>query len=312
MKSLLKNLKYPLILDGGLSNVLESFGCNLNHELWVANLLDKNPEAIMDTHLAYLNAGAQIISTASYQATIPGFMKLGFSRSESEGLILKSVDLARSAINQYCTKYKCQDKPLLAGSIGPYGAYLANGSEYRGDYNVSKNNLLEFHLKRIQLLDASNCDLIALETIPSFFETQVLSTILKTIKTPSWISFSCKDGQYLNDGTSIKKAALLLKNHPTIFAFGVNCTAPKYISSLIQELKSIKTDKKIIIYPNAGDSYHVESKTWMKNSNPKYFTAMSKEWFLLGADIVGGCCQIGPSHIKSLVKSNKLNFYKNC
>jgi homocysteine S-methyltransferase len=305
MKSLLKTLKYPLILDGGLSNVLESFGCNLNHELWVANLLDKNPEAIIDTHLAYLNAGAQIISTASYQATIPGFMKLGFTRIESELLILKSVDLARIAINQYCTKYKGQNKPLLAGSVGPYGAYLADGSEYRGDYNVSKKNLLEFHLKRIQLLDTSNCDFIALETIPSFFETQVLSTILKTIKTPSWISFSCKDNYHLSDGTTLKKAASLLKNHPSIFAIGVNCTAPKYISSLIQELKSIKSDKKIIVYPNTGDSYNVQSKTWVKNSNPKYFTAMSKEWFLLGSDIVGGCCQIGPSHIKSLVKSNK-------
>ena len=305
MKVLLKNLRYPIILDGGLSNVLESFGCNLNHELWVANLLHLNPEAIIKTHLAYLEAGAQIISTASYQATIQGFIKLGFSQIESERLILKSVDLAQIAISQYCSIHQCQEKPLLAGSVGPYGAYLADGSEYRGTYNVSKKHLKEFHLKRIQLLDASNCDLIALETIPSFFETQVLSTILKTIKTPSWISFSCKDGRHLNDGTTIKKAVKLLKNHPSIFAYGVNCTAPKYISSLIQEIKSIQSDKKIIVYPNAGNSYHTQSKRWIKNSNPKSFTKMSKEWISLGADIIGGCCQIGPLHIKRLVKNKR-------
>lgn len=305
---MLSKLKFPLILDGGLSNVLEDFGCDLNNKLWVANLLNTNPEAIIKTHLAYLDAGAQIISTSSYQATIPGFMKLGFTNSESEALILKSVQLANIALQRYSLKNNPQHKPLIAGSIGPYGAYLADGSEYRGHYNISDKALTEFHIKRIKLLDESNCDLLAFETIPSIQEIKVLSEILKTTKTPAWVSLSCKDENHINDGTSIKEAAALLKNHPNVFAIGVNCTAPEYISSLITALKSAVGNKKIIAYPNSGESYNAKSKTWIENSNPISFAEMTSEWMELGADIIGGCCRIGPKHIKNISNRSRTEF----
>jgi len=272
---LLSKLKFPLILDGGLSNVLEDLGCDLNNDLWVANLLNTNPEAIIKTHLAYLEAGAQIISTSSYQATIPGFMKLGFTAFKSEALILKSVELANIALQRFSKKNKSQFKPLIAASIGPYGAYLADGSEYRGNYNISDEALTSFHEKRIKLLDKSNCDLLAFETIPSFQEIKVLSEILYTTKTPAWISFSCKDENHINDGTSIKESAAFLKDHPNVFAIGANCTAPKYISSLITALKSATGNKKIIVYPNSGESYNAKSKTWIENSNPISFAEMT-------------------------------------
>ena len=305
---MLSKLKYPLILDGGLSNVLEDFGCDLNNELWVANLLNTNPEAIIKTHLAYLKAGAQIISTSSYQATIPGFMKLGFNEHESKALILKSVELAHIALQRYYEKYDPKHKPLIAASIGPYGAFLADGSEYRGHYTLSDKDLAEFHRKRINLLDESNCDLLAFETIPSIQEIKVLCEILKTIKTPSWVSLSCKDGSSINDGTSIKEAAALIKDEPNIFAIGINCTAPKYISSLVTALKSAVGNKKIIVYPNSGESYNAKSKTWVKNSNPIAFAEMTSEWIELGADIVGGCCRIGPTHIKNISNLSKNRF----
>ena len=162
------NISYPLIIDGGLSNVLEDLGCNLNNELWVANLLSTNPEAIIKTHKAYLEAGAQVISTSSYQATIPGFMKLGYSEKESEDLILKSVELTETAVKDYVNTYNPTTRPMIAGSMGPYGAYLADGSEYRGNYNISNSELRDFHKRRIELLDHSNCDLLAFETIPSY------------------------------------------------------------------------------------------------------------------------------------------------
>lgn len=305
---MLSKLKYPLILDGGLSNVLEGFGCDLNNELWVANLLNTNPEAIIKTHLAYLEAGAQIISTSSYQATIPGFMKLGFNEHDSKALILKSVELAHIALQRYYEKNNPQYKPLIAASIGPYGAFLADGSEYRGHYSISDKALADFHRKRINLLDESNCDLLAFETIPSIQEIKVLSEILKTTRTPSWVSLSCKDGSNINDGTPIKEAAELLQNHPNIFAIGINCTAPKYVSSLVTVLKSVVGNKKIIIYPNSGESYNAKSKTWIENSNPISFTEMTSEWIELGADIIGGCCRIGPTHIKNISDLYKTGF----
>jgi len=294
------NIKFPLVIDGGLSNVLQELGCNLNNDLWVANILTTNSEAIIKTHLAYLEAGAQIISTSSYQATIPGFMKLGFTELESEALILKSVELAGIALKNFTEKTKPKTKPLIAGSIGPYGAYLADGSEYRGDYNISDKELIAFHELRIRLLDESSCDILAFETIPSFQELKVISEMLKTTKKQAWISFSCKDEMNINDGTSIKKCVTLLKEHPNVFAIGINCTAPKYVSALITNIKSEIGNKKIIVYPNSGEVYDAKTKTWFGLANPKLYSKMGEEWVNLGADIIGGCCRIGPKHIKSI------------
>lgn len=296
------NLNFPLLIDGGLSNVLEDLGCNLNNELWVANLLASDPDALVKTHLAYLKSGANIISTASYQATIPGFMKLGLSKEESESLLLKSVDLAEIAVNDFVKSFKPDYKPLIAGSIGPYGAYLADGSEYRGHYKVSDQELIDFHSRRIELLDNSSCDLLAFETIPSYQEAKVISQLAESLETPSWVSFSCKNNEQINDGTPINKVATLFKNHTMVFAIGVNCTPPKYISELIRHLKTQCAHKKILIYPNSGEVYDATTKTWSGISDPKIFFRMSKEWLKLGVDMIGGCCRIGPDHISQLHK----------
>lgn len=302
LKSAITKLSYPILIDGGLSNVLEGLGCNLNNELWVANVLTTNPEAIVKTHLAYLEAGAHIISTSSYQATIPGFMKLGYSEKEAEALILRSVELAEKAIQEFLKTNSPENRPLIAGSIGPYGAFLADGSEYRGNYNITDAELRTFHQRRVELLDNSSCDLLAFETIPSFREATVINELTLHCKTPSWISFSCKNENQINDSTLISKAASIFKNNKNIFAIGVNCTAPKYISTLITELKNSIVAKKILVYPNSGEIYDAESKTWSGTSDPLKFSEIGRQWIGLGAAIVGGCCRIGPDHIALLHK----------
>lgn len=303
IESIVKDLSFPICIDGGLSNVLEELGCDLNNELWVANLLTTNPEALMKTHLAYLEAGAQIISTSSYQATIPGFMKLGYSNEESEALILKSVELAEKAITAYLKNHTPNKRPLIAGSIGPYGAYLADGSEYRGDYKISDAELRDFHQRRIELLDNSACNVLAFETIPNYQEAKVINELTQHCKKPSWVSFSCKNGSQINDGTSIAKAASVFDGNEKIFSVGVNCTAPKHISSLITELKSVIGNKNVLVYPNSGEVYDAISKTWSGTSDPVKFSEICQHWIELGANLVGGCCRIGPSHIKHLYKS---------
>jgi len=291
---------YPLLIDGGLSNVLEAQGHDLNHALWSAHLLDSNPEAIIQAHYAYLQAGAQLITTASYQASIPGFMAVGYDRTVAESLLLKTVDLANEAITRFSRTQEASFKPLIAASIGPYGAYLADGSEYHGNYQVSKDTLKAFHLERIQLLDRSPIDLFACETIPDFEEAQVLAEILRGTDKPAWISFSCKDEKHLNDGSKIEKSLEWFADHPKVFAIGVNCTAPRHISGIIQTMKAKIGDKKVVVYPNSGESYHAKTKTWMGVSDPDLFVEMAKEWIDLGADIIGGCCRIGPDHVKKL------------
>lgn len=293
-------LTYPLLLDGGLSNELERQGCDLNQKLWSATLLESNPEAIILAHLAYLEAGARCIITSSYQATLPGFMAIGYDEESAKALILKSVQLAEEARNRFLSSNPHASKPLIAASIGPYGAYLADGSEYRGDYVIADQDLWDFHQPRIKLLDDSKADLLACETIPGFQEAKVLSAILENAKKPAWVSFSCKDGQHINDGTPIEQCAAYFADHPTVYAIGVNCTSPEFISALIRSIKTQSRNKRIVVYPNSGAVYHAESKTWAGLSDLPSCELMVKEWMDLGADIIGGCCGIGPEQIKAM------------
>ena len=297
---MLTKIKYPLILDGGLSNVLEAFGCDLNHTLWSAKLLIDQPELILRAHLAYLEAGAQCISSSGYQASIEGFTKTGLSVLEAENLMLRSVELAEEAREIYLRNENIEKKIYVAASMGPYGAILADGSEYRGDYTISEKSLKDFHAQRINLLATTKADFFGFETIPSLLEVKVLSELLRSSVKPSWISFSCKDEFHLNDGNKISEAAKLLANNASVFAIGVNCTSPKFISAIIEVLKQSVPEKKIIVYPNSGEVYHVQSKSWLGVSDPFSFETMAQEWREKGADIIGGCCRIGPEHIKRI------------
>ncbi len=294
------NIKFPLLIDGGLSNELERQGCDLNHKLWSAHMLETNPEAIIEAHLAYLKAGAQCITTSSYQATIPGFMHLGYNHATAEAMIIKTVTLAEEAIKRFEALGNDTSSLLIAASIGPYGAYRSDGSEYRGNYGVSDATLFDFHIPRIKLLDDTNAHFFACETIPSFQEAEVLAEILKQTKKPAWITFSCKDDKHINDGTPIKECATLLEDYTNLFAIGVNCTAPQHISGLVKELKANASSKHIVAYPNSGEVFQAKTKTWLGLADPDAFASMSKEWITLGVDIMGGCCRIGPEHIKSM------------
>ena len=305
-----KKIKYPLILDGGLSNVLESFGCDLNQELWSAKMLIDQPEEIKRAHLAYLESGAQCITSSSYQATLSGFERIGLNRSEATKMMIKSVELAQEARSIFIKKHNKSESIFLAASIGPYGAFLADGSEYRGDYKISDNELRRFHAEKIRILESTNVDFLAFETIPSLREIQILSELIPQSKKPCWISFSCRDSEFLNGGNKITDAVRICSSTNNLFALGVNCTAPKYISTIIKKIRPLVQDKKIIIYPNSGEIYLPESKSWKGISDPDIFQKMASEWLDLGVNIIGGCCRIGPDHIAKLIKS-KENYRKS-
>ncbi len=295
----------PIILDGGLATQLEEQGCNLNTELWSADLLLNDPQAIINAHLAYLDTGAQIVTTASYQASIKGFISKGLSEDKAKQVIASSVVLAEQAIENYLLKNSVANKPLIAASVGPYGAYLADGSEYRGDYKISDQVLGDFHSQRLNTLDQTNADILACETIPSYQEAGVLAELLLTVKTPVWVSFSCCDGQHINDGTEIEKAVDLFKNHHMVLAVGVNCTAPNYISEIINRIKGAVDNKAIIVYPNSGEIYDANSRTWQSLTNPSDFAMAAKSWNQLGVQIIGGCCRVGPRQVQEIANTLK-------
>jgi homocysteine S-methyltransferase len=295
-----------VILDGGLATELENQGHDLNHRLWSARLLIHDPESIIAVHRSYLEAGADCIITASYQATISGLMDEGISEKKAKNLIKKTVDLACDARDAFLDRMEDMNrlKPLIAASIGPYGAYLANGAEYRGDYQLSVKELKDFHLPRWELLSDTSADFFACETIPSILEAQALSLILADMPNiQAWMSFSCKDGAHISDGTPIVDCISLFDENPGVIAIGINCTSPDHILSLIGKITEYKSTKRIIVYPNSGERFDPHRKKWWGIRSADDFSQLAVQWYKAGARLIGGCCRTGPDYISAIRKT---------
>jgi len=303
LKKILKKQKI-LILDGALGTRLQEKGFDLNDPLWSAKFLNENPKVLQDIHEEYLQAGADCIISSTYQASIEGFAKKGFSKDEAEKLLILSIDIAKETRDKFWNKKinkVNRIKPLVAASIGPYGAFLADGSEYTGKYNISLEKLKEFHKKRVKLIAKTNPDIFAVETIPTLEEAKILCELLKEYKNiPNWISFSAKDDCHINGGDKIEDCAKYIDSQKHISTIGINCTSPQYILTLIKKIRDI-SDKNIVVYPNGGSKYNPITKNWEKSlTDEKEYAKMALLWKQEGANIIGGCCQTGPKEIKEL------------
>ena len=281
------------ILDGGLATELESRGHDLDDDLWSAKLLRDQPDEIVAAHQAFINAGAEVITSGSYQATLPGFRKAGMTSTEAENLLRLSIRLAKQARGQSPTVQ-------VAASIGPYGAFLANGAEYTGKYDLDQQGLMEFHDQRWQILASENPDIMLCETVPSLTEATALAQLaVNSNAIPVWISFSCRDGNHISDGTEIRSVIRELHPYEQITAVGINCTPPKFLPELIPRIR-LETDKPIVVYPNSGESFDANSRTWGGSQAIDDFATQAAVWRQLGASIIGGCCRVTPAHIASL------------
>jgi homocysteine S-methyltransferase len=288
----------PVVLDGGLATQLESMGCDIYGDLWSATLLFRNPRAIVDAHRAYLDAGAECIISASYQASRSGFMSHGHSESEADRLIASAVELARTARDEYLADNPgVEYQAAIAASVGPYGAVMHDGSEYTGAYDVSDDDLRRFHASRLELLDGCGADALAVETIPNFREAQILCRLLEGVSTPAWVSFACRDTRNISDGSPLRLAAGLFATHPRVLAVGVNCTPPRFISPLIDEVKSAVPGKAIVVYPNSGETYHSGDNSWSGQPCDLDNDFSVDAWHEAGARLIGGCCRTGPEDI---------------
>lgn len=293
-----------VILDGGLATTLEAQGCRLDDDLWSAKILLDSPEKIQRVHSDFLMAGADCITTSTYQATFLGFQKHGLDQAESVELLRRSVNLAVEARDKFWAHPEnrvARLQPLVAASIGPYGAFLADGSEYTGDYSIDDGELRAFHKKRWDVLADSPADILACETIPSQREALVLLELLR--ETPdrwAWMSFSCRDGTHLNDGSAITDVATRCDTQHNVAAVGVNCTSPQHILSLIREVEKATT-KPVIVYPNSGESFDARHKTW--DGRAIDWETEPVRWVKLGAACVGGCCRVGLEEIATLRQS---------
>lgn len=292
-----------LILDGGLATTLEDRGFDLDDDLWSARVLLADPEAIARVHRDFLDAGADIITTATYQATLDGFARRGLDSGQAHALLALAVELAVSARDDFWADPKNHSgrlRPLVAASVGPYGAFLADGSEYSGNYGLDQDELHHFHRDRWEILAASGADLLACETLPSLAEASVLLDLLH--QRPgrwAWFSFTCRDGSSLCDGTPFVQAVEMCSNSPQVAAIGVNCSAPEFIGHLL-EIGRQATDKPLIIYPNSGEIYDPSTKSWEAKPASGAILELASTWVGQGARGIGGCCRTGPAVIREL------------
>jgi homocysteine S-methyltransferase len=293
-----------MILDGALGTELERQGCSLDDPLWSARILLEQPELIRQTHLNYFRAGADCAITSSYQASVEGFQSHGLEEKEAQDLIGKTVKLAAEAREIYRQEANDSNQvsPLVAGSVGPYGAFLADGSEYRGDYQVSDEVLKQFHKPRIQALLEAGADLLAFETIPSVREAEILIKLLKEFPDASaWLTFTLRDSKSISDGTLLARCAELAASSNQIAAIGLNCAPISVVTDSVKELKK-HTSQPIIVYPNSGEKYDAVSKTWSGAQGDESLAGCSPTWYKAGAQIIGGCCRTTPQQIQHLAK----------
>ncbi|MEB5707263.1 homocysteine S-methyltransferase [Pantoea anthophila] len=292
-----------LILDGALATELEARGCQLADALWSAKVLMEDPELIYQVHYDYFVAGARCAITASYQATPQGFATRGLSEDESLALIARSVELAQRARHDYLAVRPDAKTLLVAGSVGPYGAFLADGSEYRGDYALPEAEMMAFHRPRVQALLAAGGDLLACETLPSFAEAQALVKLLAEFPDArAWFSFTLRDAGHISDGTPLAEVVSWLNQQPQVVALGINCVALESVTPALQQLQTL-TDKPLVVYPNSGEQYDAGSKTW--HSAPSGCTLHDKltEWQQAGARLIGGCCRTSPGDIAAIART---------
>lgn len=301
-----------VILDGALATYLESLGADVSSALWSAQTLVSQPELIYRTHLDYYRAGANVAITSSYQAAIPGLIKgLGINEEEAKKLVRKSADLAKQARQDYLSSLPPLEragkeaKLLVAGSVGPYGAYLADGSEYRGDYSLASNDFQDFHRGRIQALAEAGVDVLACETIPSVKEAEALIELLHT-EFPgieAWFTFTLRDEFHLSDGTPLDRVVDMLEPYEEVIAIGVNCVPDTLISGALKTLKA-STTKAMAVYPNSGESWNAEKRDWEGERNEGgHLSKKSREWAGAGAKIIGGCCRTTPSDIQVIAST---------
>jgi homocysteine S-methyltransferase len=292
-----------MVLDGALATELEGRGADLNDPLWSAKCLLEQPDLIRAVHLDYFRAGADVATTATYQASFEAFAGRGISPQRAADVMCNAVSLAIAARDaMFATARRGDDeiRPLVAASIGPYGAMLADGSEYRGHYEVDDDALADFHRPRLQVLAGAGADLLAFETIPCLREARVLAGLLR--EHPglcAWISFSCRDGERNSEGEHIGACVAELHRYPQIVAVGVNCTPPQYITSLLRQMRE-RTDKPLLVYPNSGECYEPSSKQWKGDRGAIDFGEQARRWHAEGARLIGGCCRTGPLDIRKV------------
>ncbi len=289
-----KDWRAPLILDGGLASELQSRGADLSDPLWSAKLLIENPALIRQVHEDYFEAGADLATSASYQATFEGFARRGLDARPLLGL---AVQLAKDA------RDRVKPSGLVAASLGSFGASLADGAEFRGHFGLSPTQLADWHRPRLETLLYAEPDLLAFETIPCLEEAEAIVRLLEEFPSlPAWVSFSCRNGRELCQGQRFSEAYDLLRSSQSVWAIGINCTAPEHVSNLLATLPT-ERDKAVVVYPNQGEAWDPQTRSWIERSDEPDWSELARTWQAAGVRGIGGCCRTTPETIRQIARA---------
>src|SRR3954468_11321010 len=280
----------PVVLDGGLGTLLEARGHDLSGGVWSARLLRDEPEAIVAAHREFFEAGARVAIAASYQASFEGFAREGVERREAETLLRRSVALADEA--------RADRASWVAASIGPYGAMLADGSEYRGNYGLTVAELRAWHRPRLEVLADSGADVLAVETLPSLAEVEAVTAEVERLGVPAWVSVTVSLGT-LRSGECVPDAVQGASSSSSVIAVGVNCSAPSEVLGAIAIAREV-TGKPVIVYPNSGEEWDAKNRPWV--GSPGFPDELVRRWRAAGATLIGGCCRVRPDQIAHLAE----------
>ena len=281
------------LLDGSMSFPMEQLGYNLKNKLWTGMALISDPDIIKNIHKDYINAGADYISTSTYQVSYDRLQNMGYQSSEIKKVFQKSVDLVKEAIKESRSKKEIK----IVGSFGPFASYDPNASEYVGKYNSSDDEIKNFHLNNINIIEETDLDIILYETIPCLREIKILSKILSQTNKEIWISITCNENIEFRDGSSFKEACKIISQIEQITTMGINCFSPLLVEKALKELKKY-SNKKTLVYPNSGEKYNPKDKYW--SGKNEFNNLMIKNWLSLSPDIIGGCCRVGYNNIKKM------------
>ena len=281
------------LLDGSMSFPMEHLGYNLKNKLWTGMALISDPDIIKNIHKDYINAGADYISTSTYQVSYDRLQNMGYQSSEIKKVFQKSVDLVKEAIKESGSKKEIK----IVGSFGPFASYDPNASEYVGKYNSTDDEIKNFHLNNINIIEETDLDIILYETIPCLREIKILSKILSQTNKEIWISITCNENIEFRDGSSFKEACKIISQIDQITTLGINCFSPLLVEKALKKLKKY-SNKKTLVYPNSGEKYNPKDKYW--SGKNEFNNLMIKNWLSLSPDIIGGCCRVGYNNIKKM------------
>lgn len=282
-----------VILDGGLSTALDELNVDISGPLWTARAVVENPDELAAAHRRFVEAGAEYVTTASYQCGVEHFQSLGMSASRARAALLATTSIARMGVGDSPTR--------VAASVGPFGASLADGSEYDGRYRTASADIASYHRRKLDVLSESDPDVFAVETQLLADEVRVIVDHLVHLGSPrAWFSFGFRDETTTYGGDSLERVIDAVADYPNLEAVGINCTAPHLVTPILRGMANAAPGVALMAYPNHGGRWNAADRIWMQPEGSVFEHARIREWCRAGARYIGGCCGIGPRDIAQL------------